>query len=89
MQLFVLSLHGFTGSIAIGFGDFGRGEGLIFFSQVDCNGDEDNLYSCGRQEISQHSCTHGQDAGVICIGEPPSTDRVNSFVQLTYDTSIY
>lgn len=76
LQLLLLSLEMrmlftfmLTGSIAIGFADFGRGQGLVYFSNVDCNGDEDNLYSCNRQDISEHFCTHAQDAGVICIGE--------------------
>ena len=46
---------------------FGPGVGPIFLDQVACNGNEESLLDCpsgGLEEVG--SCTHSQDAGVVC-----------------------
>ena len=46
---------------------FGPGVGPIFLDQVACNGNEESLLDCpssGLEEVG--SCTHAQDAGVVC-----------------------
>ena len=55
-------------SYAIGYSDFGRGEGLIHLSNFACDGSEDRLFDCGASPIGQHFCHHGEDAGLICQG---------------------
>ena len=55
-------------SYAIGFADFGRGEGPILLSNVNCDGTEDRLFDCGANPIGDNNCNHGQDAGVFCEG---------------------
>ena len=55
-------------SYAIGFSDFGRGEGLIHLSNFACDGTEDRLFDCGANPIGQHFCNHAEDAGIICEG---------------------
>ena len=55
-------------SLAIGYGDFGSGEGFIHLSNIVCTGTEDRLFDCGGSPVGQHFCNHGEDAGVICEG---------------------
>ena len=64
-----LSSSLFSGSLAVGYADFGRGTGLILLSNVRCQGSEDNLSQCPHGGVNQHRCNHEEDVGVICVGE--------------------
>ena len=56
-----------SGDVDFDFSPFGSGYGPIWFSQVNCNGSEFNLFDC---ELNiTHNCTHFEDAGVQCINE--------------------
>ena len=44
---------------------FGQGIGPVFLYNVSCTGTESSLLSC-RQSIGVPSCSHLQDAGVVC-----------------------
>lgn len=63
---------------------FGRGNGKIWLSSVDCQGDETSLLQCGHQGWNVDSCGHHEDASVICesevahLGKPVSNGRKNS-----------
>ena len=48
-------------------GVFGAGEGEVFLDDLLCLGSEASLLACPRA-VSQHSCTHADDAGVVCGG---------------------
>ena len=50
---------------------FGRGEGPIWMDSLLCRGNELSLDACTFNGWGVHSCTHVQDAGVIC--EPGKT----------------
>lgn len=43
---------------------FGRGNGTILMSYVNCIGDEKSLSNCSHSEPG--ACDHAEDAGVIC-----------------------
>lgn len=43
---------------------FGKGDGAIWMSNVNCQGDESSIYDCDYGEANW--CSHQQDAGVIC-----------------------
>ena len=45
---------------------FGPGVGPIFLDNVSCRGSETNLANCNHNGVGNHSCSHLQDAGVIC-----------------------
>ena len=53
-------------AINVGNGIFGRGTGPIFFHDVDCIGNETNLFDCSGSVIVGQNCFHSKDAGVIC-----------------------
>ncbi|KAJ8349050.1 hypothetical protein SKAU_G00276390 [Synaphobranchus kaupii] len=56
---------------------FGEGNGSIWADVFDCHGNETRLSQCAVSSWSRVTCSHGQDAGVICSGsglyeDPPS-----------------
>lgn len=54
------------GAVAVGSATFGEGTGLVLIERVSCFGREDSILNCSHRGIELHSCTHLQDAGVIC-----------------------
>ncbi|XP_078060821.1 scavenger receptor cysteine-rich domain-containing protein DMBT1-like isoform X2 [Mustelus asterias] len=47
---------------------FGVGSGPIWLENVECLSHESTLWQCKADPWGQHSCAHGDDAGVICSG---------------------
>ncbi|KAJ8349124.1 hypothetical protein SKAU_G00277130 [Synaphobranchus kaupii] len=47
---------------------FGEGGGSIWANVFDCHGNETRLSQCAVSSWSRVTCSHGQDAGVICSG---------------------
>ncbi|XP_039885249.1 deleted in malignant brain tumors 1 protein-like isoform X5 [Simochromis diagramma] len=49
---------------------FGAGTGQIWLDNVTCSGNESSLTECQHSGFGSNRCEHGQDAAVICSGEP-------------------
>ncbi|XP_030398949.1 deleted in malignant brain tumors 1 protein-like, partial [Gopherus evgoodei] len=47
---------------------YGLGSGKIWLDDVNCSGNESNLWVCPFRERGQHNCGDHEDAGVICSG---------------------
>ncbi|KAM8794788.1 scavenger receptor cysteine-rich domain-containing protein DMBT1-like [Eudromia elegans] len=47
---------------------FGQGRDLIWLDGVDCTGAETSLAECTASPWGLHSCSHDDDAGVVCSG---------------------
>ena len=47
--------------------EHGQGTGIIVLDNVDCNGDENNLYECPLNPLGENNCKHAEDAGVVCL----------------------
>ena len=45
---------------------YGSGDGDIFLDDVECLGNETNLFNCS-QRSGSHDCTHDEDAAVVCM----------------------
>ena len=45
---------------------FGQGTGIIWLSQVSCQGDESSIMSCSYYPKGVQVCSHRDDASVIC-----------------------
>eukprot|EP00105_Crassostrea_gigas_P029099 XP_011450934.1 PREDICTED: uncharacterized protein LOC105344759 [Crassostrea gigas] len=39
---------------------------MILLDNVQCHGNEANIFSCSHSGIGHHNCVHGEDVGVIC-----------------------
>ncbi|XP_037400456.1 deleted in malignant brain tumors 1 protein-like isoform X2 [Pygocentrus nattereri] len=64
---------------------FGQGSGPILFDGVDCYGHESTLRNCSHKGLGKHSCSHGEDAGVICLG----LRLVNGFDECSGRVEVY
>lgn len=48
---------------------YGVGDGKIWLKEVRCTGSELSLISCDQGESNGRSCSHYQDAGVVCLSK--------------------
>ena len=50
---------------------FGQGNGIILMENVACLGNESMLINCSHKRIGISACSHSDDVGVVCSGDPP------------------
>ncbi|XP_072030652.1 scavenger receptor cysteine-rich domain-containing protein DMBT1-like [Amphiura filiformis] len=64
----ICAMLGYEGAAEDGvYRDFGAGSGTIYLSDVDCNGKERSIAQCEHADWGDNTCTHEEDAGVVCI----------------------
>ncbi|NXO81639.1 DMBT1 protein, partial [Sitta europaea] len=49
-----------------------QGAGPIWLDDVTCKGEEPDFFRCEHRPWGEHNCGHGEDAAVVCTGEPGS-----------------
>nr|XP_006013074.2 PREDICTED: deleted in malignant brain tumors 1 protein-like [Latimeria chalumnae] len=67
---------------------FGEGSGTIWADEFQCKGNESSLWECPIKPSSYHSCTHKNDAGVIC-SDQIQKPKVSSDEQCEKQADIY
>ncbi|KAL6460100.1 hypothetical protein MHYP_G00318590 [Metynnis hypsauchen] len=50
----------------LGAAAFGRGEGQVWSEELQCRGNESDIFSCPKSSSLKHSCTHDNDVGLVC-----------------------
>lgn len=70
------------GAIALGQSTYGPGVGAIGLTHIGCIGTEGNVSQCNNN-IGLSTCTHAEDASVVCKGE-----RFDVFYFLIYLSSL-
>ena len=63
---FVCFLCVFSGGKAWQKSHYGQGSGSIWLDDVDCTGDEDDVFLCQHRGWGIGNCGHNEDAGVSC-----------------------
>ncbi|KAI4896469.1 hypothetical protein NFI96_008001 [Prochilodus magdalenae] len=51
---------------------FGRGEGQVWSEELQCRGNESQIYSCPTSPSLKHNCSHESDVGLVCAGHRKS-----------------
>ena len=65
--IFVISFKTIVG-IAKNSATYGQGSGTIAIENVACSGTESQLLACSSSPIFGTTCSHNEDAGVVCEG---------------------
>ena len=47
---------------------YNSGNGPIWLDNLGCTGTETSLYNCSHNGVSNHDCSHYDDAAVVCQG---------------------
>lgn len=45
---------------------YGPGSGQIWIDEINCEGTENSITECKRNDWDENDCTHNEDAGVVC-----------------------
>uniref|UniRef100_A0A3B4YJL6 Galectin 3 binding protein n=1 Tax=Seriola lalandi dorsalis TaxID=1841481 RepID=A0A3B4YJL6_SERLL len=86
-QVVCRQLH-FPGARSVVIGqDYGEGSGLIWLDDINCNGTEYHLLTCGFKNWGVTDCTHKEDVGVICtnVTSSDSTHTLDHSFSLSND----
>ena len=63
----ICRMLGFSGAVAAySNARYGQGSGQIWLDDVQCNGNEANIWDCQHSGIGSHNCRHSEDASVVC-----------------------
>ena len=57
-----------SSGVALGSAQYGQGAGSIWLSRLSCFGNESSLLDCGQLSVGTKTCTHSNDASVVCQG---------------------
>ncbi|XP_061088848.1 deleted in malignant brain tumors 1 protein-like isoform X2 [Conger conger] len=50
---------------------FGQGEGQVWAEEIQCRGNESQIYFCPTAPSQNQPCSHGNDVGLMCSVPPP------------------
>ncbi|XP_051976544.1 scavenger receptor cysteine-rich type 1 protein M130-like [Xyrauchen texanus] len=52
----------------LGAAAFGKGEGQMWTKEIQCRGNESQIFFCPQQSSSNNGCSHDNDVGIKCSG---------------------
>ncbi|KAL6460108.1 hypothetical protein MHYP_G00318670 [Metynnis hypsauchen] len=56
----------------LGAAAFGRGEGQVWSEELQCRGNESQIYFCPTSSSLEKNCSHDSDVGLVCAGHRKS-----------------
>ncbi|XP_066515938.1 antigen WC1.1-like [Hoplias malabaricus] len=73
----------------LGAAAFGRGEVQMWSEELQCRGNESQIYFCPKSSSLRHNCTHDNDVGLVCSGHTEARlekgwDSCSGRVELQY-----
>uniref|UniRef100_A0A3B4CNT1 SRCR domain-containing protein n=1 Tax=Pygocentrus nattereri TaxID=42514 RepID=A0A3B4CNT1_PYGNA len=69
----------------LGAAAFGRGEGQVWSEELQCRGNETEIYFCPTSSSLKNNCSHDSDVGLVCSGKLVSgSDSCSGRVELQY-----
>ncbi|XP_037396073.1 scavenger receptor cysteine-rich type 1 protein M130-like isoform X2 [Pygocentrus nattereri] len=73
----------------LGAAAFGRGEGQVWSEELQCRGNESQIYFCQKTSSFKRSCSHESDVGLVCAGYTEArlvngSDSCSGRVELQY-----
>ncbi|XP_066552427.1 scavenger receptor cysteine-rich type 1 protein M130 [Amia ocellicauda] len=76
-------------SDVLGMSHFGSGEGQVWSEEIQCKGNESQLFFCPSSTTQKPGCNHTNDVGLVCFGYTDSrllngTDSCSGRVELMY-----
>uniref|UniRef100_A0A672MA30 Si:ch211-161n3.3 n=1 Tax=Sinocyclocheilus grahami TaxID=75366 RepID=A0A672MA30_SINGR len=75
----------------LGAAAFGKGDAQMWTQEIQCRGNESQIYFCPHTSSSKNNCSHENDLGVICSGYTDlrlvnSSDSCSGRVELQYSS---
>jgi len=78
VAIVVCRMLGFNSGDVVGNTEFGPGTDPVWLDDVDCSGNELNLFDCHHPGWGVENCDHSEDVGVVCH---PYPDKLNKWVR--------
>ncbi|CAI9722756.1 serine protease svh-1-like isoform X3 [Octopus vulgaris] len=79
---------GYKSGIALPGGTYGKGNGIIWYDEINCFGDEDSIEFCEGNPKGEHDCDHTEDVGIQCYRDTITTTTLPTTTNVASTTTV-
>ncbi|XP_036359157.1 atrial natriuretic peptide-converting enzyme-like isoform X2 [Octopus sinensis] len=79
---------GYKSGIALPGGTYGKGNGIIWYDEVNCYGNENSIEFCNGNTKGEHDCDHTEDVGVQCYRDAITTTTFPTTTTVASTTTV-